>query len=603
MKAESYDIQEVLAKQLDRGLYSFAIIGFFALIGSLSRAIQLGWHNVMFLHIVVYVLFLLFLSIKHRLSFKARSYTITGIVLLLGIAGLIAWGLIAFGLIALFSFCLLATILFGTRNGVIAALFSMGVIGVVGAGVQMGAIKFSFDPEIYLTSITSWIYAILVIALSAGLFVVALGTLNQQMAKLVQSLKTKNEQLVEANRLLRIEIQERKRSQAEKAALEKKLQNAKKMEAVGTLAGGVAHDLNNILSGIIGYPEILLYELPEDSSLRKTVIAMKESGEKAAAIVQDLLTMARRGITTSKVCNIKAILNEYLSSPQCNKLKSFHPHVRIEVDIGDDLSNIMGSPVHLFKTIMNLVSNAAEAMPSGGNIRITAENRYLDRPISGYDRVKEGDYVALAISDTGKGISAEEMERIFEPFYSKKVMGRSGTGLGLAVVWGTVKDHNGYIEVQSSDETGTVFTLYFPATGENVPQKIASSSIKKYRGRGQSVLVVDDVKEQREIAFRFLSILGYSVAVVSSGEEAVEYLKDKEVDLLLLDMIMDPGINGLDTYKRVLEMHPRQKAIIASGYSETDLVYEAQKLGAGQYLKKPYNLELLGTAASIELAK
>jgi CheY-like chemotaxis protein len=252
---------------------------------------------------------------------------------------------------------------------------------------------------------------------------------------------------------------------------------------------------------------------------------------------------------------------------------------------------------------MNLVSNAAEAMPSGGNIRIIAENRYIDRPISGYDNVNEGAYVAFAISDTGKGISAEEMERIFEPFYSKKVMGRSGTGLGLAVVWGTVKDHNGYIEVQSSDETGTVFTLYFPATREHVTQEIVPSSIKKYRGRGESILVIDDVKEQREIAFRFLSILGYSVAVVSSGEEAVEYLKDKKVDLLLLDMIMDPGINGLDTYKRVLELHPRQKAIIASGYSETDLVHEAQKLGAGQYLKKPYNLEHLGTAASMELSK
>jgi CheY-like chemotaxis protein len=115
--------------------------------------------------------------------------------------------------------------------------------------------------------------------------------------------------------------------------------------------------------------------------------------------------------------------------------------------------------------------------------------------------------------------------------------------------------------------------------------------------------VVDDVKEQREIAFRLLSILGYSVSVVPSGEEAVEYLRDKKVDLLLLDMIMDPGINGLDTYKRVLELHPHQRAIIASGYTETDLVYEARKLGAGQYLKKPYNLELLGMAASMELSK
>ena len=275
----------------------------------------------------------------------------------------------------------------------------------------------------------------------------------------------------------------------------------------------------------------------------------------------------------------------------------------MQVDLDDNLSNIKGSPVHLFKTIMNLVSNAAEAMPSGGSIRIAAENRYIDKPVGGYDSVKAGDYVVLAISDTGKGISTEEMDRIFEPFYSKKVMGRSGTGLGLAVVWGTVKDHNGYIEVQSSENVGTVFTLYFPATLENVTQQNETTAINRYRGRGESILVVDDVKEQREIAYRFLSILGYSVTVVSSGEEAIEYLQEKKVDLLLLDMIMDPGINGLDTYKRVLELHPRQKAIIASGYSKTDLVYEAQRLGAGQYLKKPYNLEILGTAACTELSK
>lgn len=603
MKEEIYDIQEMLARQLDRGLYSFAFIGFFALIGSLSRAIHLGWHNVMFLHIAVYVLFVLFVSLKRRLSFRVRSCTITGIVLLLGIAGLIAWGLIAFGLISLFAFCLLAAILFGTRAGIIATLLSMGIIGAVGAGVQMGTIHFSFNPEIYLTSITSWMSAILVIALSAGLLVVTLGTLNKQMANLIQALKAKNKELVEANRRLRIEILERKRSEAEKALLEKKLQNAKKMEAIGTLAGGVAHDLNNVLSGIIGYPELLLQELPPDSPLGKMVVAMKASGEKAATIVQDLLTMARRGITMNQACNLKTVLGEYLSSPQCEKLKSFHPQVQIEIRISDDLPNIIGSPVHLFKAIMNLVSNAAEAMPFGGNISITAEKKYIDKPLSGYNSTREGDYVALSVSDNGKGISADDMERIFEPFYTKKVMGRSGTGLGLAVVWGTVEDHNGYIEVQSSSGTGTVFTLYFPATGKEIVQETVSASHKHNRGKGESILVVDDVKEQRDIAFRFLSSLGYSVAVVSSGEEAVEYLKDKKVELLLLDMIMDPGINGLETYKRVLELHPRQKAIIASGYSETDLVHETQKLGAGQYLKKPYSLEHIGTAARTALSE
>ncbi|GAG24157.1 unnamed protein product, partial [marine sediment metagenome] len=243
---------------------------------------------------------------------------------------------------------------------------------------------------------------------------------------------------------------------------------------------------------------------------------------------------------------------------------------------------------------MNLVSNAAEAMPGGGEMLISTESRYIDRPIRGYDEVEEGDYVVLTVSDTGVGIPTEDLERIFEPFYTKKKMGRSGTGLGMAVVWGTVKDHNGYIDLQSIEGKGTTFTLYFPVTRKELAKDKAPVSIKDYMGKGESILIVDDVKEQRDIASSILSELGYSVSSVSSGEEAVEYLKNYSADLLLLDMIMDPEIDGLETYKRILEFHPAQKAIIASGFSETDRVKEAQKLGAGKYIKKPYTLEKIG---------
>jgi CheY-like chemotaxis protein len=182
-------------------------------------------------------------------------------------------------------------------------------------------------------------------------------------------------------------------------------------------------------------------------------------------------------------------------------------------------------------------------------------------------------------------------------------MGRSGTGLGMAVVWGTVKDHDGYIDVQSAEGEGTTFTLYFPATRQQLVKEQACLSIEDYTGSGQSILVVDDVKEQREIAFTILSELGYSVATVSSGEEAVEYMKNNSADLLLLDMIMDPGIDGLDTYKQILKLHPGQKAIIASGFSETGRVKEAQRLGAGQYVRKPYTLEKIGIVVKTELEK
>jgi CheY-like chemotaxis protein len=201
------------------------------------------------------------------------------------------------------------------------------------------------------------------------------------------------------------------------------------------------------------------------------------------------------------------------------------------------------------------------------------------------------------------GISKKDKERIFEPFYTKKVMGRSGTGLGMTVVWGTVKDHEGYIDIKSTKGKGTTFTLYFPVTRKELPKDKALVSIEDYMGKGESVLVIDDVKEQREIASKILKKLSYSVTSVSSGEQAVDYLKDNAVDLLVLDMIMESGIDGLDTYKRILEFHPGQKAIIASGFSETDRVKEAQRLGAGVYVKKPFLLGKIGLAVREELER
>ncbi len=265
--------------------------------------------------------------------------------------------------------------------------------------------------------------------------------------------------------------------------------------------------------------------------------------------------------------------------------------------------NILGSPVHLSKTVMNLLSNAAEAMPSGGKITIATENRYIDTPIRGYDDVEQGDYVTLTISDNGTGISSRDVEKIFEPFYTKKVMGRSGSGLGMAVVWGTVKDHKGYIDVVSHHHRGTVFTLYFPVTRKQIGKEDIPLSIQDYMGNKETILVIDDVEDQREIATSILERLNYTVTSVSTGEEAVRYVKTHEVDLLVLDMIMDPGIDGLETYRRIIAFNPGQKAIIASGFSETDRVREAQRIGAGTYVKKPYTLQKIGLAVKSELEK
>jgi len=400
-----------------------------------------------------------------------------------------------------------------------------------------------------------------------------------------------------------IDITTKKKEQLEKRELEEKLIQAQKMEAIGTLAGGVAHDLNNVLSGLVGYPDLLLIDMPEDDPHRKSIETIQKSGLKAAAIVQDLLTLARRGVAISSVVNLNEVISEYLQSPEYDKLKSFHPGVKLETHFESGLLNIKGSQVHLYKMIMNLVSNAAESMPEGGKIRITTQNQYLDTPIGNHLSVEQGDFCVLKISDTGMGISSKDLEKIFEPFYTKKVMGRSGTGLGMAVVWGTVQDHNGYIDMQSTLNKGTVFSVYFPITRDEINTDKTLLSIENCKGNGEKILIVDDVKEQLDIASGMLKQLNYSVCTASSGEEAVQYMKKNSVDLMVLDMIMTPGIDGFETFKKIIKMYPDQKAIIASGFSETAKVRNAQKLGAGDYLKKPYKIKELGFAVKKELKR
>ncbi len=399
---------------------------------------------------------------------------------------------------------------------------------------------------------------------------------------------TRTKELKAANKQLIIEIEERREAQA-------RLAHAQKMEAIGTLAGGVAHDLNNILSGIVSYPDLLLMSLPEGSSLQKPIETIRASGKKAAAIVQDLLTLARRGVKVSEEIDLQQLIDEYLDSPECHDLLSKRPEVNIHFERQDHRFLMTGSPIHLSKTMMNLVSNAVEAIPDVGRITITLDEIFLDSRPADFSQWRKGPYIRLTITDNGVGIAQKYINRIFEPFYSSKVMGRSGTGLGMAVVWGTVEDHKGYITVSSREGEGTTFQLFFP-TGSRATSKPFHTDWdqKNFHGNGEKILVVDDSEQQRQIASDILKHLGYTTFCVASGEEAIAYLKRNSADLIMLDMLMAPGIDGLETFKQILSFRPDQKAIIASGYSQPAPIEEARLLGVAEYVMKPYTVGRIG---------
>jgi len=394
------------------------------------------------------------------------------------------------------------------------------------------------------------------------------------------------------------------RQEVEKKELREKLACSQKMEALGLLAGGVAHDLNNVMSGLVSYPDYLLTKTAPDNPFYGPLKNIRESGQKAAAIVDELLTMARRGVTNTRIVDLNSLIDEYMASPELKAMREVHSKVEVVSVLDDELKAVDGSALHLKKCVMNLVGNAAEALPDGGRVVVSTANSFLDQPVRGYADVIKGEYVVLQVKDNGVGISPGDLPHIFEPFYTRKIMGRSGTGLGMAVVWGTVQDHQGYIDVQSILGQGTVVRIFLPASSR-APDDDTVHSVGRvhYMGHGETILIIDDVPEQRTLAGRMLKDLGYRVHTAESGETAVACVQTRRFDLILLDMIMEPGIDGLETYRRILKIHPDQKAIIVSGFSETERVKAAQKLGAGAYVKKPYVLETLGIAIRSELDK
>lgn len=378
------------------------------------------------------------------------------------------------------------------------------------------------------------------------------------------------------------DVSEQRRLEEERERMAERLRRTEKMEALGMMAGGVAHDLNNILSGIVAYPDLLMLDLPEDSPARQGLSVIKQAGQRMGAVVDDLLTVARGVARTMAPISLNRVVQDYLASPEYSNLAVRYPGVVVETVLAEPLPTVAGSAVHLGKVLMNLVLNAAEALAGRGRVEIGT--------------VVEDDRVRLWITDNGSGIAAADLPHIFEPFYSKKKMGRSGTGLGLAIVWNVVREHGGEVTA-SSDVGGSRFDLVFPLLEQHAGDALEDAPAGELPlGSGQRILVVDDESLQREMAQGMLRRLGYLAGAAASGEEALERLRREPWDLLLLDMIMEPGMSGRETFMAARREHPHIGAIVCSGYAASEDVDSTLALGASVLLKKPYTMAQLAEA-------
>ena len=381
--------------------------------------------------------------------------------------------------------------------------------------------------------------------------------------------------------------------------LEDQLLHAQKMEAVGRLAGGVAHDFNNMLTVISGYNRMILDEVSPMDPLRGYAEEILKASDRAAALTNQLLSFSRRQIMRPRVLKLNTVVE------QIEKMlrRLIGEDIELKLQSSPDTGNIMADPSQVEQIVVNLVVNARDAMPDGGRITIESANVYLDET---YARthlgVKPGEFVMLAVSDNGHGMDAETRRRIFEPFFTTKPQGK-GTGLGLATVYGTVKQNGGDIWVYSEPGTGTTFKVYFPRVGAESSVEVAAGTEVSSAG-GETILLVEDEEAVRNLTVKMLRHLGYVVLTASNGADAIAISQEHRgrISLLVTDVVM-PNMSGKVLAEQLLATHPEMGVLFISGYTEDTVVHHGVLETGVEFLPKPFTREALGKKLRETLAK
>lgn len=381
----------------------------------------------------------------------------------------------------------------------------------------------------------------------------------------------------------------------EKRRLEEALRQAQKMESIGTLAGGIAHDFNNILGGVLGYVSLIKTRISHHDPLWRYVEIIEKSARRAADLTQQLLAFARGGKYSVQILDLNRIVNEAVQLVASTLGKK----IEVVMELEEGLPKIEGDSSQIVQALVNICINARDAMPQGGQLRIKTQTADPAKPSRFNLTGRTDGYVLLKVEDTGIGMTKEVMSRIFEPFYTTK-REQKGTGLGLAMVYGIVKNHGGYIDVDSEPNSGTCFSIYLPATTRAIEERHTPEG-RPAGGGHETILVAEDEEVIRELLTEMLSDEGYQVLVAENGKEALDiYSKEGSgVDLVILDMIM-PEVNGVEAFRQMKQLDPQAKILLSSGYTQESEAQSILNEGALGFIQKPYAVnELLSKIRSI----
>lgn len=376
----------------------------------------------------------------------------------------------------------------------------------------------------------------------------------------------------------------------EKKRLEETLVQTQKLDSLGMLAGGIAHDFNNILTGVLGYASLLKSAVPETDKIYKYIDTIEKSASRAANLTQQLLGFARKGKYVMTKLSINDLVEEMISFLK----ETFDRSITIVVDTEENLPPVEGDSNQLYQALMNLCINARDAMPEGGRIYIKTEFYLLhDEKVVDYFQIPPGEYVRVSVTDTGIGMPPDVKKKIFEPFYTTKSLGK-GTGLGLAMVYGIIKNHGGYISVYSEPGLGTTVRLYLPK-GDGAVEGKRRDKVMNERPKKGTILLIDDEEVVRELGKDILEAYDYEVILAIHGNEGVRMFNEYKdrIDLVILDMVM-PEKGGRQTFKEIRSLKPDARVLICSGYGEEQYFYELFEAGAAGFLQKPFqHTELL----------
>jgi len=392
-------------------------------------------------------------------------------------------------------------------------------------------------------------------------------------------------------RVLFHDITERKRAAEDKATLEEKLRQAQKMESIGRLAGGVAHDFNNMLCAITGFASLGRLDLPDDDPLAEPLDEIAKAADRAAELTAQLLAFSRQQVIAPKV----VALDDLIERMHTMLSRLIGEDIVLRIVNKEPLGSVSADPSQVEQVVLNLALNARDAMRDGGELIIETANVELDDAYGqSHAHAKPGLYIMLAVTDSGIGMDADTRAKVFEPFFTTKEQGR-GTGLGLATVFGIVQQSGGRIEVYSEPNEGTCFKVYFPRVPERADALAAPSRIAA-RGGSETVLIVEDDELVRAFAAKALARLGYDVLRAASGAEAISLAEQHErpIDLLFTDVVM-PRMNGRDLAERLAEMGPAMKVLFTSGYTQDVIVHHNVLMDGIEFLAKPYAHDSLAT--------